>query len=158
MRHRTATTRGIIAFGASLLLLTASAGAVGAARNEVFQIAIDFDNPGGTAEWVSSSSPLLCDEGLAYTDFHFGTGTPASRAGTFHLAKEIVCNDGTFWISVDAAANFVARNGTVGGWTVIKGSGTGAYEGLAGGGSIVGVNPDSGPIDLIDHYYGVLRR
>lgn len=157
MRPRTATTRGIIAVGASLLLLTASAGAVGAARVEVFQIAIDFDNPGGTVEWFSSDSPLLCEEGLAITDFHFGTGAPPSRAATFHLAKEIDCGDGTFWISVDAAANFVARSGTVGGWTVIKGSGTGAYVGLSGGGTVVGVNTDSGPIDLVDHYYGTLR-
>lgn len=157
MRPRTAATRGILAAGASLLLLTASAGAVGAARAEVFQIAIDFEDPDGL-ERFSSSSPLLCDEGVAITDFHFGTGAPTSRATSFHLAKQIVCDDGTFWISVDAAANFVARSGTVGGWTVIKGSGTGAYEGLSGGGSIVGVNTDAGPIDLVDHYYGVLRR
>ena len=102
MRHRTATTRGILATGASLLLLTASAGSVGAGSRELFQIHIDFDQGGG--ESFVGISPLVCDEGEAFTDFHFGTGTQSSRANTFHLAKEIVCSDGTFWISVDAAS------------------------------------------------------
>jgi hypothetical protein len=45
----------------------------------------------------------------------------------------------------------------VGGWTVIKDSGTGDLSTISGGGSIVGEPGDGNPIDLIDHYYGVLR-
>ena len=158
MRHRTATTRGILAAGAAFLLLTASAGGVGAGSKEVFQIEVDFDAQ-ASGEHFIGISPLVCDEGTAFTDFHFGTGTPTSRANTFHLAKFIDCGaDGTFWIRLDAASNFVAGDGTVGGWTVIKGSGTGSLSNIAGGGNIVGVNADGDPIDLVDHYFGVLRR
>jgi hypothetical protein len=157
MRHRTATTRGILAAGATLLLATVSAAPVGAGSTELFQIAVDLDSSGGPEEFTGIS-PLVCDEGEAFTDFHFGTGTPTSRAFTFHLAKLVDCGDGTFWISINASSNQVAGDGTTGGWTVIKGSGTGAYEGLSGGGSVVGINSDDDPIDLVDHYYGVLRR
>lgn len=157
MRLRTATTRGILAAGAGLLLMTASAGSVGAGSTEVFRIAIDLDSPTGVEDFTGVS-PLVCATGEAHTDFHFGTGTGTSRAFTFHLAKLIDCGNGSFWISVDAAANQVAKDGTVGGWTVIKGSGTGAYEGISGGGNIVGINSHEPPIDLVDHYYGVLRR
>ena len=157
MRHRTATTRGILAAGATLLLLTASAGSVGAGSKELFQIEIDFDNQGAGEHFVGIS-PLACDEGTAWTDFRFGTGRETSAAFTFHLAKFIDCGDGGFWISVDAASNQVLGRGTVGGWTVIKGSGEGAYEGISGGGNVVGLPGDGDPVDLVDHYYGVLRR
>jgi hypothetical protein len=157
MRHRTATTRGILAAGATLLLLTASAGPVGAGNTLQFRIEIDLDNQGGGEHFIGVS-PLVCDDGTAFTDFHHGTGTPTSRSFTFHLAKFIDCGDGSFWISVDAASNQVLGRGTVGGWTVVKGSGTGSLEGITGGGSIVGLPGDGDPIDLIDHYYGVLRR
>ena len=62
-----------------------------------------------------------------------------------------------FWIRLDAAANFPARNGTVGGWTVIKDSGTGAYEGLTGAGQIVGDFVTTPVEDIVDHYYGWLK-
>lgn len=157
MRHRTATDRGILAAGAALLLLIASAAPVGAGGTLQFKIEVDLDE-GGVGEHVIGVSSLVCDSGEAFTDFHFGTGTPTSQAFTFHLAKLIDCGDGnTFWIRLDAASNAVTGMGTVGGWTVIKGSGTGDLAGIAGGGNIVGEPGDGEPYDLIDHYYGVLR-
>jgi hypothetical protein len=155
MRPRVTSPRAILATGASLLLLSALAGPVGAGRPEMFSIEIDLDT---NTETVIGISPLVCASGEAFTDFHHGTGTPTSRANTFHLAKEIVCPDGSFWIRLDASGNFVARNGTVGGWTVIKGSGTGAYDGITGAGQIVGAFVDDAPLDIIDHYYGWLMR
>jgi hypothetical protein len=158
MRHRTATTRGILAAGATLLLLIGSAAPVGAGSTLQFKIEIDLDNQAAGEHFIGVS-PLVCEDGTAFTDFHFGTGTPTSRSFTFHLAKFIDCGaDGTFWIKVDAASNQVLGRGTVGGWTVINGSGTGSLSTIAGGGSIVGEPGDGDPIDLIDHYYGVLRR
>ena len=158
MRHRTAITRGILATGATLLLLAASAAPVGAGSTLQFKIEVDLDE-GGVGEQFIGVSPLVCDSGEASTDFHFGTGTPTSRAFTFHLAKLIDCGGGnTFWIRLDAASNQVVGRGTVGGWTVVKGSGTGDLAGISGGGSIVGEPGDGDPYELIDHYYGVLRQ
>ncbi len=67
-----------------------------------------------------------------------------------------MCDDGSgsFIIRVDAASNFVVGQGTTGGWSVVPGSGTGDYAGIRGGGHVVGINSDSQPIDLVDHYYG----
>jgi hypothetical protein len=155
MRPRLPSSRVILALGASALLLVTLAGPVGAGQPELFTIEVDLDT---NEEVFIGLSPLVCASGEAITDFHHGSGTPTSRANTFHLAKEIVCPDGSFWIRVDAAGNFVARNGTVGGWTVIKGSGTGAYEGLTGAGQIVGDFVDTPVEDIVDHYYGWLRR
>jgi hypothetical protein len=156
MRHRTATVRGILAAGAAMLLLAASAAPVGAGSTLQFMIEVDLDSQGG--EHFIGVSPLVCDSGTAWTDFHFGTGTNTSRAFTFHLAKLVDCGaDGTFWIRLDASSNAVTGRGTVGGWTVIKDSGTGDLSTISGGGSIVGEPGDGNPIDLIDHYYGVLR-
>ncbi len=88
---------------------------------------------------------------------HFGAGN-FNKAGSFHLAKLITCDDGSgsFVIGVNAGSNFVVGNGTTGGWSVVPGSGTGDYVGLNGGGSVVGIDSDVPPIDLVDHYYGSL--
>ena len=149
MRPRDPSTRTVTALGASVLLLLAMA-APAAGRSELFTIEIDLDT---NTETVHGS---VCDGGEAITDFHKFAGAPPSRGGAFHLDKEIVCDDGSFWIRVDAGINFQTGGGTTGGWTVIPGSGTGAYAGLKGGGSIVGINGDGDPIDLVDHYSGRL--
>jgi hypothetical protein len=155
MRPRVPSPRVVLATAASALLAIALAGPVGAGQPELFTIEVDLDSG---AETFIGHSALVCDSGEAFTDFHHGSGTATSRANTFHLAKEIVCPDGSFWIRLDAAGNFVARNGTVGGWTVIQGSGTGAYEGLTGAGQIVGEFVDTPEEDIVDHYYGWLRQ
>jgi hypothetical protein len=138
---------------AGLILLAASVGGA-AARPALILIAIDLDT--GT-ETFTTDSPLLCPSGSAYTDFHFGAGN-FNQAGTFHLAKLLVCDDnsGTFVIGINAGENFDVGTGTTGGWYVVPGSGTGAYWGLQGGGNVVGVRGDNNPIDLTDHYYGTL--
>jgi hypothetical protein len=138
-----------------LLLLAGVASGAMAARPPVIQIDIDLDTG---VETFTTNSPLLCPSGDAYSDFHFGAGNFA-EAGTFHLAKLLVCSDGSgsFVITVNAGANFVVGDGTTGGWSVVPGSGEGSYAGLRGGGNIVGTNQtDGGPIDLIDQYYGSL--
>jgi hypothetical protein len=139
---------------AGLLLLASAVGGAAAARPAIIVIAIDLDT--GT-ETFTTASPLLCPSGSAYNDFHFGAGN-FNQAGTFHLAKLLVCDDnsGSFVIEVNAGENFVVGTGTTGGWSVLPGSGTGAYWGLHGGGNVVGVRGDNNPIDLTDHYYGSL--
>jgi hypothetical protein len=139
---------------ASVLLLLVATVAPVAARTELFTVAIDLDE-GGAGEEFASDHPNLCEEGDAITDFEFPAGN-FEAAGSFHLTKLIECGDGTFVIRVDAGTNFVTGGGTTGGWSVVPGSGTGAYEGIRGGGSVVGLNVDDEPFDLVDHYYGRL--
>jgi hypothetical protein len=141
---------------ASLLLVAAGGGSAMAARDEIITIEIDFDVT--TVETFTTDDPLLCPSGTAFTDFHFGGGN-GDRAATFHLDKLLVCDDhsGSFTIRVDASANFVAGDGTTGGWSVVPGSGTGDYVGIRGGGNIVGIFSDTPPLDLTDHYFGYVR-
>jgi hypothetical protein len=143
------------ALAAGLLLLIATAGGAVAARAAIITIEIDLDTG---VETFTTDSALLCPSGDAYTDFHRGAGNFLAAA-TFHLNKLLVCDDGsgTFIITVDAGANFVQGEGTTGGWSVVPGSGTGDYEGLQGGGNIVGIDSDTPPIDLTDYYYGSVR-
>ena len=156
MRHHTARRRAALASGVALLLLCLAAVPATAARDaEVITIEIDLDTG---VETFTTDSPLLCASGVAITDFERAAGF-MGPAGSFHLTKTLICDDGSgmFTIRVDAATNFVAGDGTTGGWSVVPGSGSGAYAGLKGGGSIVGSNSDQAPVDLIDHYYGSLR-
>jgi hypothetical protein len=138
-----------------LLLVGLSTGGALARDAALITIAIDLDTG---VETFTTDSPLLCPSGDATTDFERGAGN-FGAAGSFHLTKLLTCDDGSgsFVIRVDAGANFVVGNGTTGGWSVVPGSGTGAYVGLRGGGSLVGTNTDTQPIDLIDSYFGSLR-
>ena len=148
---------GAATLAAGLLVLAAAVNGAMAARSAVIEIAIDFNDPGPAVERFTTDSPLLCSEGDALTDFHRFGGGWASAGGSFHLNKQLVCDDGSgsFVITVDAGINFVVGSGTQGGWSVVPGSGTGDYEGLTGGGNVVGVNQtDGGDVDLIDFYYG----
>lgn len=154
MRPHMSPLRPAAALAAAMVLLVATAGGA-AARSAIITIEIDLD---ATVETFTTDGGLLCPSGDAFTDFHRGAGN-FRTAGTFHLNKLLVCDDGsgTFEIRVDAASNFIQGEGTVGGWSVVPGSGTGDYQGLRGGGSIVGINSDTPPIDLTDYYYGSLR-
>jgi hypothetical protein len=157
MRGRTIRPWFGAAMTAGLLALATTAGGAAAAPSPLIVIEIDFDSDPAT-ETFTSSSPLLCPEGDAFTDFQFQAGG-FKAAGSFHLNKLLVCDDdsGSFVIRIDAAANFVVGTGTVGGWSVVPGSGTGDYVGLTGGGRVVGVNQPGPEIELIDYYSGSLR-
>ena len=157
MRGRTIRHWFGAAMAASLLALATTAVGAAAAPAPLIVIEIDFDSDPPT-ETFTTNSPLLCPEGDAFTDLEFLAGG-FKAAGTFHLNKLLVCDDdsGSFVIRLDAASNFVVGSGTVGGWSVVPGSGTGDYVGLKGGGRVVGVNQPGPDIELIDYYSGSLR-
>jgi hypothetical protein len=140
---------------AGLILLATSVGGA-TARSAIILINIDLD---AGVETFTTDNSLLCPSGDAFTYFRFGAGN-FDQAGTYHLYKQLVCDDGTgsFVIKVNAGENFLDGGGTTGGWGVVPGSGTGNYAGLSGGGNVVGVRTGTQPIDLIDHYYGSLQR
>lgn len=155
MRLRTAYIRASMAVGAALLLGGLATGGALARDTAIITIEIDLDTG---VETFTTDTPLLCPSGDATTDFERGAGN-FRTAGTFHLTKLLTCDDGSgsFVIRVDAASNFLVGDGTNGGWSVVPRSGTEDYVGLRGGGSVVGVNSDSPPIDLTDSYFGSLR-
>ena len=147
---------GITAGMLGALLITSAASA---AQPTVFTIDIVFDDPGTPANEASetfhSDGSIICASGPAITDqdsFRFaGGGRQGKGNGTFHLEKTLICGNGTLRIAVDAAST---RTGTVGGWTVL--SGTGAYTSVRGSGQSVGIGDPGGGIDLPDHYTGRL--
>jgi len=152
-RLRLGLTAGVL--GALLIVPSASA-----AQPTVFTIDIVFDddttpdvNEG--SETFYSDGTVICATGPAVTDqdtFHFaGAGRQGRGNNTFHLEKTLICADGTIRIAVDAAQTMT---GTVGGWTVL--SGTGAYADVSGGGQIVGIGGAAPGVDLRDVYMGRL--
>ena len=156
MSPRTSRPLFSAGFAAGLLLLASTvSGAMAAPLPAIIVIEIDLDT---STETFTTDSPLLCPSGDAFTDFHKGAGN-FGAAGSFHLNKELVCDDGseTFVIRVDAGTNFVVGDGTTGGWSVVPGGGTGDYVGLKGGGNVFGVDQTGGEVDLVDYYSGSIR-
>src|SRR4029078_9838167 len=90
---------GALAVGALLALLAISpAAAAGGAR-----VSITINALAG--ETFKTTGGGLCPWGTATTDFgHFG-GSANTRAGSFHLTKELTCGDrsGNFTTKGDAA-------------------------------------------------------
>jgi hypothetical protein len=103
-------------------------------------------------ETFTATGGVVCSSGTATTDFHkFGGG---GAAGSFHLTKTLVCDDGSgsFTIEVNAATKFGTPTDQ-GGWGVL--SGTDQYATLHGGGNLVGTYVPDG---IIDVYTGSLTR
>jgi hypothetical protein len=144
-------SRIVRGFGSLLLgaaLVVTFAGPVSAAGATATTIRVDV----GATETFTTTGGALCPSGTAASfDFRFGGGP---RAGSFHLTKTLTCDDhsGSFTIEVDAAVVFGSPTDQ-GGWSVADG--TGAYDGLRGGGSLVGTYTDTGIIDL---YTGRVTR
>jgi hypothetical protein len=138
---------GLVATCAIGLLLSPAAGLAAGATT----ITIDVNNVTGVESFTATGG-ILCPSGTATTDFHhFGGG---GAAGSFHLTKTLDCDDGsgTFTIRVNAAT-VLGSPTDQGGWSVA--GGTGDYEGLAGGGNLVGTYVPTGIIDL---YTGFVRN
>ena len=141
---RLGSTIGLL--GALLLAPVASAAAPPVTT---IQIDVVF----GESEDFTTTGGVLCPSGTAVTDpvFIAGFGRQGAGAGTFHLIKTLTCDDGsgTFQILVNAgtAPN---SSGTVGGFTVV--GGTGAYTGLQGAGSLIGTFTEGGIIDVYTGY------
>jgi hypothetical protein len=132
------------AIGATVLLLAGAGGAVAATKVTITLTSVS------SGETFTTTGGVLCATGTATTDFdHFGGG---NVAGSFHLTKTLVCDDGTLTIKVDAATVFGSPTDQ-GGWSVI--GGTEGYASLHGGGNIVGTYVPDGIIDL---YTGVVTR
>jgi len=132
-------------------LLIIPSGTAAAATETVITIDVTF----GGSEYFWASGDVICDQGTATTEGFANFGGRKNRGVfTFHIVKTLVCEDGsgTFKLLVDAAASRTSP-GTVGGFAV--GGGTGAYEGLHGGGSLIGTGREDGT-GILDVYTGMI--
>ena len=135
---------GGIAVIAILLVLVAPMSALGAGKTTITLNSF-------AVETFTATGGVVCPSGTATTDFdHFGGG---GAAGSFHLTKTLVCDDGSgsFTIEINAATVF-GHPTDQGGWAVLKG--TGDYATLSGGGNVVGTYVPDG---IIDVYTGSLH-
>jgi hypothetical protein len=137
MRHRRAGVL-VTAVVASLAL----AGAASGAATQPVRIDLHVNFETGVETFTATG---FCPEGTAESfGFHqAGQG----RATTFHLFKTLTCEDdsGTLTIRVEASSVF-GFPGTIGGWSVV--GGTGDYANTMGGGKIVGTGFDGGIDDV----------
>jgi len=142
MRPRvTALALGVVA---SLALAVAPVAASGAAP---VRITLDVNLATGTETFTATGA--FCPEGTAVSS---GTSATGGGAIVFHLSKTFTCADGSGSLTIKLDAAFVPmRDGTVGSWRAVDG--TGAYADARGGGQITGQGTPTG---IIDTYAGVL--
>lgn len=113
-------------------------------------VQIDLHVVFGGSETFSTTG--ICPSGTAQS-FGFQQAGQG-RATTFHLYKTLICDDGSGTLTIRVEARLVFGSpGTVGGWSVVNG--TGDYAGAHGGGMIVGTSFDGG---INDVYTGMLSR
>ena len=132
---------------ASLLVLALAPAASAASSPVVIDLHVDFEN----GETFTASG--FCESGEAET-YNFKQVAFNGRATTFHLFKDLICDDGSGILTIRVEASFVdGFAGTIGGWNVV--GGTGDFARVRGGGSLVGIGFDGG---LDDHYTGRLTN
>lgn len=105
----------------------------------------------GVETFTTDGGGGLCLEGTSENTFEkFGGSFVAGAAGSFHGYKTLTCADGSgsFRITYDAATHDGSPQDQ-GGWHFIDG--TGDYEGIQGGGNLVGTYIENG---IIDAYTG----
>jgi hypothetical protein len=134
-------TAGRLALAAILTMAIAAPVSAGGAVATTIEITVV-----GEVETFTTTGGLLCPAGTATTYFHHLGGGPGMGV-SFHGAKLLDCYDGsgTFVITFNAATHFGSPQDQ-GGWRVVEGSGD--YEGLKGGGNLVGTYTEDGIIDL----------
>ena len=141
------------ALAAGSLAVLIGSGTVAAAPPPVTVIELDVDFISGDESFTATGG-VVCASGWAETDgFPAGWGRQGRGNGTFHIVKTMHCagtDAPTFQIRVNVGQ---AQAGTVGGFSVV--GGTGPLSGLTGGGSLVGFGyPDGSGIH--DVYTGRL--
>lgn len=123
------------------LLLTAALAMPAAAATEPVRIDLHVDFEAGETFTADGFCPSGTAESFGFLQAGVG------RATTFHLFKELICDDGSGTLVIKVEAAFVfGTPGTIGGWNVV--GGTGAYADTHGGGKIVGTAFETGIDDL----------
>ncbi len=117
---------------------------------------ITIDVTFGGPETFTATGGVVCAAGTSESGptIIAGGGRRGGGVLTFHVVKTLTCPDGgTFKLLVNATSSPTSP-GTVGGFAA--GQGTGAYEGLHGGGQLVGTRRPDGS-GITDVYTGRLH-
>ena len=132
--------------GAVSLLAAAVVCAAPAQAAEKFAVELadaqDFD----TAQGTFTSNIPECPSGVSTT----GRSMVQLRPGVFRGTRTFVCDSGAGSVTVNLSARF-GDGGSVGTWAVV--SGTGAFAGVHGAGTLVGTPIDAG---ILDTYTGTV--
>lgn len=148
MRPRKPRASVLGSFAVAILAAIVLSAPASASTAEAVQI--DLHVVFGGPETFSATG--ICPSGTAQS-FGFQQAGQG-RATTFHLYKTLICDDGSGTLTIRVEAGLVFGSpGTVGGWSVVNG--TGDYAGAHGGGMIVGTSFDGG---IDDVYTGMLSR
>ena len=142
--------RHALAAGSLAALIGAGTAAAASPPVTVIEIDVVFD----VSETFTATGGVVCASGWAETEgFTVGWGRFGRGNGSFHIVKTLHCAGSdapTFQIRVNVGR---AQAGTVGGFSVI--GGTGSLAGLTGGGSLVGYGYEDGS-GIHDVYTGRL--
>lgn len=139
---RLGITAGLL--GALLVVSTTNA----AQPKTTITIDIVFGPP--TVETFTADGVIGCSGTAVSSDFR---GTGANGAATYHLVKTLTCSKGSFQMSVEAGQS-PNRNGTIGGFTIL--GGTGEFANLKGAGSLIATGNPAPGVNLRDVYTGRL--
>ena len=148
----------VLITGTVAIFFVAMAGPAAATPPSGVNIEVETDLAGAPSPFVASGPAvddgLICAAGEVIDAS--GKVTGVSQNGfNFKGIKSFTCDDGSGEFSVNLQARIDIRKGTTFHWSVI--SGTGAYEGLLGAGSGVGLNDVCGPVCVVDVYDGGLH-
>ncbi len=150
-------TKRMLGLMAAVFLLALNVSAVFAAAPEPVHIVVE-EFPGSaipepfTASGAAVDSGLFCASGLV-EDLEITYNDPGGPYQMIWALKRFTCGDGTIDLRMVVQLDLVTLD-TTAHWRIL--GGTGAYEGLKGHGSLVGIsnNPDPGILDIYD---GVLH-
>jgi hypothetical protein len=150
-------TKRLIALFAGIFLLALNVSAVFAAAPEPIHIEVE-EFPGSgipepfTASGAAVDSGLFCASGLVEDAENSSNDSDGPYRIIWSL-KRFHCGDGTIDLRMVVQLDLTTLD-TTARWRIV--GGTGAYEGLKGHGSLVGIsnNPDPGILDIYD---GVLH-
>lgn len=150
-------SKRLISVFAALFLLGLNVSAVFAAAPQPVHIEVE-EFPGSavpepfTASGAAVDSGLMCASGVV-ADLETTYNDPGGPYQMIWALKRFYCGDGTIDLRMVVQLDLATLD-TTATWRIL--GGTGAYEGLKGHGSLVGIsnNPDPGILDIYD---GVLH-
>lgn len=131
------------------LLATAAPVAASPPQPVTITVLTGFDE---TPDPFDATGDIVCDEGVVSNTFSLFTGWQSNTHAQILVGKHFVCSDGTFDILLRVKLSFATQD-TAGTWSVQ--SGTGAYAGLHGTGTITG--DSTGEESILDVFTGSMH-
>lgn len=138
---------------AAMVWLFSLAGPAAATAPQPVTIIVPTDVTGERSEDpFTATGGIVCEAGTVSNSFALFTGWQSDTHAQILIGKLFVCPEGTFEVLLRVKLHFDTGQ-TFGTWSVR--SGTGAFAGLKGTGSLVGI-PQEGDI-ILDMYTGAMH-